>query len=354
MKHYSYIIIICAIALTSCSKNREIKLPTNFKEHHLPLNEVNIHKTIFKQVEGSNATYFTHREKTGVLYVYNFDSSKITQTFVLSKNIGKIADYIVHNDTFYALISPYGIAIQPLADKDGYQFYSLNRNDLGTGNYLDYESDGLHINVMSTRNIGTASLIKSFFKNDIDALITLNADTITIKKTSMNYPEDYANKLNINLTYVVKCVTPKQTFYSFGQSSELSFSNQSKIKKTKMNSNYFKETPNIDSLKLFDGEYIENVKGSDFCEIRYNPFRKEIYRSNYHSHNGVISKRPFSGKWSLVVADDKPDVKYEILFEGAKYIPTRIIPTRKGFAVIVVPENIEVKNELILHEYELE
>ena len=354
MKLFPSLLISGVFMLCSCTKNKEINLPKNYKEHLLPITEVNIHKTIFKQVENRNATYFTHREKMGVLYVYDFDSCKVTQSYALSKDMGKFDDYIVHNDTFYALVSGYGIAIQPLVNEDGYQFYSLNRNDLGTGNYLNFEPDGLHINVMSKGILGTASLLKSFFKNDIDALITLNADTITIKKINMNYPENYSDKLNIGLTYVIKCVTPQNSFYSFAQSPELYFTNQTNTKTKNMSSNYFEEMPIVDSLKLFDFEYIENLKGSNFCAISYNPIRKEIYRSNAHSHDGTINKRPFSGKWSIVVADDKPDVKYEILMEGGKYISIRIIPTRKGFALAVVPDEIGVKNELILHEYALE
>ncbi len=354
MKLFFSLLISCVFMLCSCTKNKEINLPKNYKEHRLPINEVNIHKAIFKQVENRNATYFTHREKTGVLYVYDFDSSKITETYILSKSIGKIDDYAVHNDTLYVLFAPYGIALQPLNNPEGYSFYSLNRNDLGTGNYLNIEPDGLHINVMSKGMLGTASLLKSFFKNDIDALITLNADSIAIQKTNVNYPENYSDKLNIGLTYVIKCVTPQNVFYSFVQSPELYFTNQTITKTKNMSSNYFEEMPIVDSLKLFDFEYIENLKGSSFCAINYNPIRKEIYRSNYHSHGGIINKRPFSGKWSIVVADDKPDVKYEILMEGGKYISTRIIPTRKGFALVVAPNEIDDKNELILHEYALE
>ncbi len=351
---WSKLLILCFFFVCSCTKNKEINLPKDYKEHHLSINEVNIHKTIFKQVENRNATYFTHREKTGVLYVYDFDSSKITETYILSKSIGKIDDYAVHNDTFYALIYPYGVAIQPLNNLDSYHFYYLSFGKMGLGNYLNFEPDGLHLNVMGTEILVKAYLINAFFKNPVDALVAFNGDSINIKMMHVQYPKEYANTLNINLAYVNKCVTPDHVFYSFSQSAELYYSSKFGIQSVNMGSNYFKKSANIDSTKLSNHEYRDGLEGSLFYVLNYNPIRKEIYRSNYHSHGGIINKKPFSGKWSLVVADDKPDVKYEILMEGGKYISTRIIPTRKGFALVVAPNEIDDKNELILHEYELE
>ena len=354
MKLFFSLLISCVFMLCSCTKNKEINLPTKYKEHRLPINEVNIHKTIFKQVKNGNATYFTHREKTGVLYVYDFDSSKITETYILSKSIGKIDDYAVHNDTFYALIYPYGVAIQPLNNPDGYRFYYLPFGKMGLGNYLNFEPDGLHLNVMGTDVLVKAYLINAFFKNPVDALVAFKGDSINIKMMHVQYPKAYANTLNTDLAIVNKCVTPDHVFYSFPQSAELYYPSKSGIQSVNMGSNYFKKSANIDSTKLSNHEYRDGLEGSLFYVLNYNPIREEIYRSNYHSHGGIINKKPFANRWSIVVADDKPDVKYEILIEGSRYFFTRIVPTRNGFALVVAPNEIDDKNELILHEYALE
>jgi hypothetical protein len=352
--HYFFLITLCLLLLISCTKNKEINLPKNYKEHRLPINEVNIHKTIFKQVKNRNATYFTHREKTGVLYVYDFDSSKITETYILSKSIGKIDDYAVYNDTFYALIYPYGVAIQPLNNLDGYHFYYLPIGKMGLGNYLNVEPDGLHVNIMGTDVLVKAHLLKAFFNSPVDALVKFEGDSMYIKMMQVNYPKGYENSLNIDLTYVVKCVTPKRAYYSFSQSPEVYYVQNTNVQKVNMNSNYFVKMPDLDSLKLSDDEYRYGLEGSTFMALVYNPIRKELYRSNYHSQEGVVNKIAFANTWSIVVADDEPKVKYEILCEPMKYLFTRTIPTRKGFALVVAPDDIETKNKLILHEYELE
>lgn len=355
MEYRKSLLLLSLFFLFSCNKNKEISLPKIYKEHLLPINEVKIHNTIFKQVENRNATYFTHREKTDNLYVYDFDSSKVTQAYSLNENIGKIEDYAVLNDTFYALLlSPAGVLLQPLNSPEGYRFYSLKRSGLGTGNYLSFEPDGLHINIMSDGIIGSAAALKTFFRNEIDALVFLEADSLRLEKTMMNYPLNYADKYNIGLTYTNKCITPKHTYYSFAQSPELYFTDQTTIKSKDLRSNYFIEMPEIDSNNVFNFEYIESLNGSNFCAMSYNPIRDEIYRNNSHSNDGVVNKRPFSLNWSTIVANSALEVRYEVFIEGGKYVPTRTIPTRKGFALVVAPDDLDTKSKLILHEYELE
>lgn len=288
------------------------------------------------------------------MYVYDFDSAKVTQTYSLSKSIGKIDDYAVHNDTFFALIYPYGIATQPLNNPNGYHFYFLPVAEMGLGNYLHVEPDGLHVNTMGTEVLVKAYLIKAFFKNPVDALVKFDGDSMFIKVMQVYYPKDYNTKLNLDLALINKCITPKGAFYSFGQSPEVYFVLNTNVQKVNMNSNYFVKMPDLDSLKLSDDEYRYGLEGSTFMALVYNPIRKELYRSNYHSQEGVVNKIPFANTWSIVVADDEPNVKYEILCEPMKYLFTRIIPTRKGFALVVAPDDLDTKSKLILHEYELE
>lgn len=66
----------------------------------------------------------------------------------------------------------------------------------------------------------------------------------------VNYPKGYENSLNIDLTYVVKCVTPKRAYYSFSQSPEVYYVQNTNVQKVNMNSNYFVKMPDLDSLKL--------------------------------------------------------------------------------------------------------
>jgi len=355
MKVYFLAAILVLFACKPSHKNKEVEaVSLAYKVHTLPIVRSQLHTVIFKPVEGKNETYILHRKQTDTLYVYSFDSCKIIKKYALPDEIYSIDDYVVHNDTIY-MLTPYGIGLQQLTSPESLKQFRLNHKFWGTGNYITYDKDGLHVNIMSKLYLDNAADLKVFFGNKVDALVSLEGDSVVLKNIAVNYPESYSDVLDIDLTYVSKNVMPNYAMYSFAQSQELYLvSHDNKQTTCWLGSNYFVQSPKFDTATLYDLAYREKVQKSTFDCVIYNPFRKEIYRSNYHANNGVVDKRPFIYKFSLIVADDQPKVKYEMVFEGGKYLFHRVIPTRKGVALQVVPEDIEEKCQLIFHEYTLE
>lgn len=305
----------------------------------------------------SNCTYILHRKKPDTLYIYDFDLGKVIAKTPLPKDIRQLDDYLVENDTFYGISNSRFVLTYDLNNRmnDLATKYILRDYGLLIALYLNKEADGLHFNIMKSDLINTAEKLSSFYEGFVDAKVQLESDSIRIIEKSVNYPKHYAKEYNLNFTHVSSAVSPQTTVFSFINEPHVLIKKKGKqFQNSTMTSNFYIKSPSINKSDALNQNHLETLKYTHFAKISYNPYREEFYRVAIHPATS-IDKRPYSRSWSLIVADSLLNTKYEVYFEkGQSYIYNKIIPTQKGFGVPVFSGDFDTKEELKLHEFELD
>lgn len=346
------------LLILSCGNKEYSNKTIKQNVHYLPFKKENLHLYIFKPVESNNSyneVYITYRKGDSAVYKYSFDKKKVLASYQLSPSLGSIDDYLIHNDTLFAIKSPWGVALQPLNNPNGFKFYQLKNQQYGPGVYISYDADGLHINIMDKHILNNNNKLRLFYQNKIDAKIALEGDSVRIVETSINYPNEYAEHLNLNATYVNKANINTASLYSFMQSPEIAVVNariSPKMNHKPLTSNYYIKPEPFDTTRTFDDNYYQSYQSIYFMGLCFNNIRNELYRTMLHKPT-KFDRTPFNGAWSLIVADTAFKIKYEVIFESGNYIYSKMVTTAKGFAFPVLPVDLEQKNQLILHEYEL-
>lgn len=350
-----------SLLFLACNENKLNKVLERkmLQEHHTTIQRSMHQMFLFSAVtDGSckNCTYILDKKKSDTLYVYDFDKKQIVSKLALPKELGRITDFIVSKDTMYSILNAeFTIGAMGLQPGSELKLYTSQNPKYMAGFYLSKVRDGLHVNIMSNKLINTKEIAADFFTHNVDALIRLEDDTIHIIKKSINYPQKYLKNTNLDFTGFNMANSPEYEVFSFTQSPEVVVRNsKGEIFEKRICSNSFIQSPDIPEDKMFDYNYINNLKYSKFSHIYYNPYRKEFYRLVRHPLT-TINKKPFYKAWSLIVTDGNLNTKYEIPFEeGGQYVSHKIVPTKDGYAVVVFSGDIDKKEELIFHEYKLD
>ena len=350
---------ICLLAfafMVSC-KNKEVNYKAlKFTEHRVPV-FLSEHQKIRLIKDPNNPTgfYFLNNDYDNQLKFYEFKSKQLKIKGYLKPFAGRAVDIKVYKDTIYVL-GLESIAKYALKDSLKGGVYPFYNKDYIRGLFININSQGIFIDVLKDVIYNRYSAHMQRYTNGCEAQVKLVRDTFFISSFTMYYPKYYQEKMRSFYSILYESVSANDDMlYSFNLSEDLikKDGKSGKITNIPFSSNYYKKPPDFDTSKMKDAYYYRNLSMATFNRIIYNAERKEYYRMVFNAKNKNAKEEPLVA-WSIIVGDENFNIKYEVTIAGGKYIWSSLLPTAKGFIMTVSPEDYEEKNQLILHEYELE
>lgn len=356
MKYLFTLSVIISLALLNSCGNKEIEYKKiSFKVHKLPLQVTEAHKSrVVSNNQSSIGLYLLNNRHDKFLKFYNFKNGSLDTVLKLDLPVETFNDVEIYNNQVYTLL-PNSLVIQSLHDSSAQKKYRFYDSLYTLGVDIGINNKGIFIHVLKDLVYNSVETHKICYTSPCDARMTLTHDSLFISDFNMNFPTYYQDKIRSFYSFIYQKLAVKDDIlYSFDLSNELYVKSgvTGQLSSIPFKSNYYKAPKDFDTSKMNDPNYYQLFNPINYGTISYNPSRKEYYRVMLHETKEISSKG-FHQPWSLIVGDENLRVKYEIVFEGSKYINNKIVPTEKGFAVFVLPNDLDEKNQLILHEYEL-
>ena len=351
--------VICLLALAfmlSC-KNKEVNYKTlKFTEYKTPVFLSELQKMwLIKDPNNSTGFYFLHDDYDNQLKFYGFKSKQLEIRGYLKPFAGRVADIKIYNDTLY-LLGLESIAKYAIKDSLKGMVYPFYSKEYVRGLLININSQGIFIDVLKDLLYNNYSAHAARYTNGCEALVKLERDTFFISSFTLHYPKYYQEKIRSFYSILYESVAVDDNMvYSFNLSEDLIKRDckNGEITSIPFSSNYYKKPPDFDTSKMMDTYYHRKLSMTTFKRIIYNPERKEYYRIVFNALDKKANKQSVV-LWSVIVGDENLNIKYEVVFDENKYFSSTVIPTAKGFALVLAPKDLEEKNQLILHEYELE
>jgi len=356
---YSLIVII----LFSCNGNYSPQIinyeKTQKTEVSLPLKYNSEKHVIYKPAginEKLNGFYFMERTDT-VLYKFDIDKNKVVGSYILSSKFGRLDDFTIDNDTIYALKYPDGeIVIQSLHDPSTCRKYSLNNRDEFLGYSIEKKGDFIYVQSFPNNILNTIEKTISYYKKPLDNLVQITNGRPIIKQRFAPFPALYQTGKHTDCLNGERCLGDSTILYSFAYSEQIQEYNlrQNKMTEVAFSSGKFINPPDFDFSQHLNLDYTNKYwnKVTSFVNIRYNPWKKTIYRVMNHPVTN-FSKLPFNNPWSILVGTKGKGVSLEINFPPFLYKNNQITSTKNGFVIPCLPKNKKDTSNIKLHEFKL-
>jgi hypothetical protein len=359
---FLYITFICSkllllIQLYSCKpdSNIHIKPEEELKKNIYIINYFTDELNGLKFITHNDKIYFIKRKYPKYIHsLFKKHDKQILDSIKLNNTISSCDNYLIIDSNYFIVNSNTNEILKVNSKGVICNTYKYESDSIGlSGYYISYENGELHTSGYIKRQIKSNNDLINFYKSPIDYKVQfLNDSLINLNNPEIHYPAYYTQNPNLNTTIVSKTKSQDIVVYSFSLDEYVYAVKSNDKSKVKFTSDYYIKPASLDLNKTFDLNYISNLKNSYFANVTYNQYRKEFYRVMTHPPK-TINKSPYSGKWSLIVADENLKTKYEVIFESEKYIYTKIIHTSNGFAIPYFENDLQDINQLILHEYEL-